>query len=133
MFPRPCSAADFDAWLKDITHWRMERKIRMRLRDGRSHQPAFQWAQSASIQPQMMVQDRYFYDPVAGKYAWIVIWTTWRSATAASMQYLIWPTYPNMLGIDNRNEHDMIRYAWYRGCAPDGRGLPPARRGRAVS
>ena len=30
--------------------------------------PALQWAQSSFIQPQMMVQDRYFYDPVAGNY-----------------------------------------------------------------
>ena len=29
--------------------------------------PALQWAQSAFMQPQMMVQDRYFYDPVAGQ------------------------------------------------------------------
>ena len=26
------------------------------------------WTQSSFMQPQMMVQDRYFYDPVAGKY-----------------------------------------------------------------
>lgn len=26
------------------------------------------WAQSSFIQPQMMVEDRYFYDPIANRY-----------------------------------------------------------------
>ena len=105
---RPCTPADFDAWLKDITHWRMERKIRIGYSDERYHQPAFKWAQSAFMQPQMMVHDRYFYDPVAGKY------TVDRYLDDLEKRYggidavLIWPTYPNM-GIDNRNQHDMIR------------------------
>jgi iron(II)-dependent oxidoreductase len=105
---KPCTPQDFDAWLKDITHWRAERKIRIGYSNERYQQPAFKWAQSAFIQPQMMVQDRYFYDPVAGKY------TVDRYLDDLEKRYggidavLIWPTYPNM-GIDNRNQHDMIR------------------------
>jgi hypothetical protein len=34
----------------------------------RYDRPEFKWTQSSFIQPQMMVHDRYFYDPVAGKY-----------------------------------------------------------------
>ena len=55
-----------------------------------------------------MVQDRYFYDPVAQQY------TVDRYLDDLEKRYggidavLIWPTYPNM-GIDNRNQHDMIR------------------------
>ena len=69
---------------------------------------ALQWAQSSFIQPQMMVQDRYFYDPVAGNY------TVDRYVDDLERRYggidsvLIWPTHPNM-GIDNRNQHDLIR------------------------
>ena len=105
---KPCTPQDFDAWLKDITHWRAERKIRIGYSNERYQQPAFKWAQSAFMQPQMMVQDRYFYDPVAGKY------TVDRYLDDLEKRYggidavLIWPTYPNM-GIDNRNQHDMIR------------------------
>ena len=105
---KPCTPQDFDAWLKDITHWRMERKIRIGYSNERYQQPAFKWAQSAFMQPQLMVQDRYFYDPVAGKY------TVDRYLDDLEKRYggidavLIWPTYPNM-GIDNRNQHDMIR------------------------
>jgi len=105
---KACTPDDFEAWLKDITHWRTERKIRIGYSSERYQQPAFKWAQSAFMQPQMMVQDRYFYDPVAGKY------TVDRYLDDLEKRYggidavLIWPTYPNM-GIDNRNQHDMIR------------------------
>jgi hypothetical protein len=56
----------------------------------------------------MMVQDRYFYDPVAGNY------TVDRYVDDLERRYggidsvLIWPTHPNM-GINNRNRHDLIR------------------------
>jgi formylglycine-generating enzyme required for sulfatase activity len=66
------------------------------------------WTQSSFIQPQMMVHDRYFYDPVAGKY------TVDRYLDDLDQRYggidavLVWATYPNM-GIDDRNQHDMVR------------------------
>jgi formylglycine-generating enzyme required for sulfatase activity len=104
----PCTATTHDAWLKDVTHWRFERKIRIGYNGSRYETPALQWTQSSFIQPQMMVQDRYFYDPVQGKY------TVDRYLDDLEKRYggidavLVWPTYPNM-GIDNRNQHDMIR------------------------
>ena len=105
---KPCSQTEHDTWLADITHWRMERRIRVGYDGARYGLPALQWTQSSFMQPQMMVQDRYFYDPVAGKY------TVDRYLDDLEKRYggidavLIWPTYPNM-GIDNRNQHDMIR------------------------
>jgi len=105
---KPCSQNEHDAWLADITHWRMERRIRIGYDGTRYDLPALQWTQSSFMQPQMMVQDRYFYDPVAGKY------TVDRYLDDLEKRYggidavLIWPTYPNM-GIDNRNQHDLIR------------------------
>jgi formylglycine-generating enzyme required for sulfatase activity len=86
----------------------MERRIRIGYNGARYDLPALQWTQSSFMQPQMMVQDRYFYDPVAGEY------TVDRYLDDLEKRYggvdavLIWPTYPNM-GIDNRNQHDMIR------------------------
>ncbi len=105
---KPCSQTEHEAWLADITHWRTERRIRIGYDDARYDLPALKWTQSSFMQPQMMVQDRYFYDPVAGKY------TVDRYLDDLDKRYggidsvLIWPTYPN-LGIDNRNQHDMIR------------------------
>ncbi len=104
----PCTDATHQEWLADVTHWRAERLIRVGFDDARYRLPALQWAQSAFIQPQMMAQDRYFYDPVAHKY------TVDRYLDDLDKRYggidavLIWPTYPNM-GIDDRNQHDMIR------------------------
>jgi len=105
---KPCTQQDHEAWLTDIRHWRDERKIRIGYDGSRYAMPELKWTQSSFFQPQMMVQDRYFYDPVAGKY------TVDRYLDDLEKRYggidavLIWPTYPNM-GIDNRNQHDLIR------------------------
>jgi formylglycine-generating enzyme required for sulfatase activity len=103
----PCSQDAHDRWLKDIRHWRDERRIRTAYDPARYDLPALRWAQSSYIQPQMMVQDRYFYDPVAGRY------TVDRYLDDLVKRYggidsvLIWSTYPNM-GIDNRDQLDMV-------------------------
>ncbi len=103
-----CSADNHEVWLTDITHWRNERRIRIGYDGARYDTPALKWTQSSFFQPQMMVEDRYFYDPVAHRY------TVDRYLDDLEKRYggidavLIWPTYPNM-GIDNRNQHDMIR------------------------
>jgi formylglycine-generating enzyme required for sulfatase activity len=104
----PCTAFSHREWLADITHWRDERRIRIGYDASRYEVPQLRWAQHSFIQPQMMVHDRYFYDPVAGKY------TVDRYLDDLDKRYggidavLIWATYPNM-GIDDRNQHDMVR------------------------
>ena len=109
----PCSIEDHDIWLKDITHWRSERRIRTGYNGSRYEMPELLWTQSSFIQPQMMVQDRYFYDQVAGKYTVDRYLDDLQKRYGGIDAVLIWPTYPNM-GIDNRNQHDMIR------CMPGG-------------
>jgi len=104
----PCTPSIHQDWLNDITHWRNERRIRIGYDPARYELPALKWAQSSFMQPQMMVHDRYFYDPVAGKY------TVDRYLDDLDKRYggidavLIWATYPNM-GIDDRNQQDMVR------------------------
>jgi Uncharacterized conserved protein len=96
-----------ERWLRDIRHWRDERRIRTTFDPARYELPALKWTQSSFIQPQMMVHDRYFYDPVAGKY------TVDRYLDDLEKRYggidavLVWATYPNM-GIDDRNQLDMV-------------------------
>ncbi len=109
----PCTASTYGSWLSDITHWRAERRIRVGYNGGRYDQPALKWTQSSFMQPQMMVHDRYFYDPVAGKYTVDKYLDDLDKRYGGIDSVLIWPTYPNM-GIDNRNQHDMIR------CMPGG-------------
>ena len=86
----------------------MERRIRTGYNDARYKMPALQWTQSSFIQPQLMVQDRYFYDPVAHKYTVDRYLDDLEKRFGGIDAVLIWPTYPNM-GIDDRNQHDMIR------------------------
>ncbi len=105
---KACTDATHQEWLADITHWRAERRIRIGYDPARYELPALQWTQSSFFQPQMMVHDRYFYDPVAGKY------TVDRYLDDLNKRYggidavLVWSTYPNM-GIDDRNQLDMVR------------------------
>jgi len=81
--------------LRDIQHWRSEIHIRTTYDPSRYELPALKWTQSSFIQPQMMVQDRYFYDPVAGRY------TVDRYLDDLDKRYggidavLVWSTYPN--------------------------------------
>src|SRR5882757_9954052 len=60
--------ADFPSWLADLKIWRAEHLARMGYEDSQYRRPELLWAQRDFIQTQMMVEERYFYDPVAGKY-----------------------------------------------------------------
>ena len=100
--------ADFPFWLHDLKVWRNERLTRMGYDDAQYRRPELQWAQRDFIQPQMMAEERYFYDPVKGEY------TVDRYLDDLDARYggidgvLIWPVYPN-IGIDNRNLWDLHR------------------------
>jgi gamma-glutamyl hercynylcysteine S-oxide synthase len=102
-----CAAFTHQRWLADLEHWRAERRIRIAYDPSRYEMPALKWTQASFMQPQMMVQDRYFYDPVAGKY------TVDRYLDDLDKRYggidavLIWSTYPNM-GVDDRNQLQMV-------------------------
>jgi len=106
--PGPSTSADFAKWLDDIKHWRMERRIRMGYEDAEYLRPQLAWTQSSFVQPQMMIHDRYFFDPAAGRY------TVDRYLDDLDRRYggidsvLVWQSYPNM-GIDNRNQYDLLR------------------------
>jgi iron(II)-dependent oxidoreductase len=102
-----CAPNAHERWLHDLGHWRAERRIRVTYDPARYDLPALRWTQSSFMQPQMMVQDRYFYDPVAGRY------TVDRYLDDLEKRYggidavLVWSTYPNM-GIDDRNQLQMV-------------------------
>jgi gamma-glutamyl hercynylcysteine S-oxide synthase len=104
----PAIPAEFPRWIADMQRWRMEFLKRLGYGDAEYKRPELLWTQSSFMQPQMMVEDRYFYDPVAGKY------TVDRYLDDLDKRYggidsvLIWPVYPN-IGIDNRNQFDCFR------------------------
>jgi len=106
--PKPCSKEESDAWLEDVRHWRMERRIRAGYIDSEYERPELQWTQSSFIQPQMMIHDRYFFDRAKLSY------TVNRYLDDAQTRYggidsvLVWHTYSN-IGIDSRNQYDLFR------------------------
>jgi iron(II)-dependent oxidoreductase len=105
---KACSPQEIDTWLHEIRLYRSMRLIRMGYSDSMYQLPALKWTQSSFIQPQMMIEDRYFYDPATGKY------TVDRYLDDTEKRYggidsvLIWHTYTN-IGIDDRNQYDLIR------------------------
>ena len=103
-----CSAEDYKSWLEDITHWRMEARVRAGYSGAEYERPELKWTQSSFIQPQMMVEDRYFYDVATGHYTVDKYLDDLEKRYGGIDSVLIWPVYPN-IGIDNRNQYDMVR------------------------
>ena len=105
--PVRCTPADALEYKADIEHWRHEERIRMGLQTTEYERDALRWTQSSYVQPQMMIHDRYFYDPAARRY------TVDRYLDDVTRRYggidsvLIWPTYPN-IGVDDRNQYDLF-------------------------
>jgi iron(II)-dependent oxidoreductase len=106
--PGHCTTTKVTLWLKDISHWRDERRIRIGYDSSLYDAQSLRWTQSSFVQPQMMIHDRLFYDPSARLY------TVDRYLDDLTRRYgkidsvLIWHTYPN-LGIDSRNQYDLFR------------------------
>jgi formylglycine-generating enzyme required for sulfatase activity len=104
----PARPDQFAQWFADMKRWRHEQLVRIGYDGSEYDRPELQWTQSSFMQPQMMVEDRYFYDPAAGRY------TVGRYLDDLVKRYggidavLVWPTYPN-IGIDSRDQFDMFR------------------------
>ncbi|MCP6726362.1 hypothetical protein NL526_30355, partial [Klebsiella pneumoniae] len=58
--PGPPSPAAFASWLRDVRHWRNERLIRIGYDGAQYDRPELKWTQTNFMQPQMMIEDRYF-------------------------------------------------------------------------
>jgi len=97
-----------EAWLADIRHWRGEELVRMGYDASEYSRPELRWTQSSFVQPQMMIEDRYFYDPAAGRYTVDRYLDDLEKRYGGIDSVLVWHTYPN-IGIDNRNQYDLLR------------------------
>ncbi|KRD30346.1 sulfatase-modifying factor protein [Lysobacter sp. Root916] len=95
-----------DDWIAELVDWRREHLTRIGYDDANYRRPELQWAQRNFVHAQMMAEDRYFYDPVEGRY------TVGRYLDDLKQRYggidsvLIWHVYPN-IGIDDRNQFDL--------------------------
>ena len=102
------SRSTVEAWLADIRHWRREELVRMGYDASEYSRPELRWTQSSFVQPQMMIEDRYFYDPAAGRYTVDRYLDDLEKRYGGIDSVLVWHTYPN-IGIDNRNQYDLLR------------------------
>ena len=90
-------------WLAEMKVWRHEHLIRMGYDDAEYRRPEFAWTQKNFVHTQMMVEDRYFYDPVAGKYTVDKYLDDLERRFGGVDSVLIWYVYTN-IGIDDRNQ-----------------------------
>lgn len=92
-----------EAWLRDLRLWRHEHLIRMGYNDAQYCRPELIWSQRNFVHTQMMVEERYFFDPETSSY------TVDRYLDDLEQRYggidsvLIWYVYTN-IGIDDRNQ-----------------------------
>ncbi len=103
----PAAGEDNAAWLHAMHEWRQKRRAEIRYDGSEYDRPELAWARSSFIQPQVMVEERYLYDPVAGKYTVDRYLDDLEARYGGIDSVLIWPVYPN-IGIDNRNQHDLL-------------------------
>jgi gamma-glutamyl hercynylcysteine S-oxide synthase len=104
----PDTPTDFSTWIADMKRWRMEYLKRIGYNGSEYDRPDLKWTQSSFMQPQMMIEDRYFYDPVAGKYTVDRYLDDLEKRYGGIDSVLVWHTYPN-IGIDNRGQFDLLR------------------------
>lgn len=95
-----------DDWVRELTDWRREHLVRIGYDDTNYCRPELQWAQRNFVHAQMMVEDRYFYDPVAGRYTVDRYLDDLEARFGGIDSVLIWFVYPN-IGVDDRNKTDL--------------------------
>jgi len=103
----PAANEDNAAWLHAMQEWRVKRRADIHYDASQYERPELAWTQRSFIQPQVMVEDRYLYDPVVAKYTVDKYLEDLDTRYGGIDSVLIWPVYPN-IGIDNRNQHDLL-------------------------
>ena len=93
-------------WLRELRDWRREHLTRIGFDDANYRRPELQWAQRNFVLAQMMIEDRYFYDPVIDKYTVDRYLDDLEERFGGVDSVLLWYIYPN-IGIDNRNQFDL--------------------------
>jgi formylglycine-generating enzyme required for sulfatase activity len=91
-----------ESWRAAFKIWRQEHLVRMGYNDSQYVREDLKWSQSNFVQAQMMVEDRFFYDPVTRQYTVDKYLDDLKERFGGLDSVLIWYVYPN-IGIDDRN------------------------------
>lgn len=108
IIPAPPIGMDHATWLQALQQWRNAKKAEIKYSGNLYDRPELKWTQSSFIQPQTMVEDRFFYDPATQKYTVDRYLDDLEARYGGIDSVLVWPVYPNV-GIDNRSQHDLLR------------------------
>lgn len=103
-----CTKAEIEEWRDDMKHWRAEHLLRMGYEGSQYARRELLWTQTSFIQPQVMIHDRFFYDPSTREYTVDHYLADLDKRYGGIDSVLLWPTYPN-LGVDSRNQYDLFR------------------------
>ena len=102
-----CTPEQLKEWRKDVFNWRDESRTRAGYNDAQYRRPELQWAQSSYMQPQVMFEERYLYDPVKGTYTVNRYLDDLDKRIGGIDSVLLWHSYPN-IGIDDRSTYDLL-------------------------
>jgi formylglycine-generating enzyme required for sulfatase activity len=104
----PAEGKSVEEWARAMRAWREAERARISY-DGREYaRHQLLWTQRSFVQPQAMVEDRYLYDPASGRYTVDRYLDDLEKRYGGIDSVLLWAIYPN-IGIDARNQHDMLR------------------------
>lgn len=98
--------ADADEWVRGFTEWRTEHLIRIGFDPALYDHPDLEWAKRNFVHVLTMVEDRYFYDPVAGCYTVDRYLDDLEARFGQVDSVLLWYIYPN-IGVDDRSQFDL--------------------------
>lgn len=99
--------ASVDDWRHGFKLWRQEHLIRMGYDDSQYRREELRWSQSNYVHTQMMVEDRYFFDPIKRRYTVDRYLNDLKTRFGGIDSVLLWYIYPN-IGIDDRSQHDLV-------------------------
>ncbi|KAI8973919.1 hypothetical protein BDB01DRAFT_749455 [Pilobolus umbonatus] len=109
----PSSPREFMEWNIRMRNWRLEQLKKKECQVNAYDDPKLQWSQISYVQPHVMINDLYLFNPKANKF------TVEKYLRDAEGRYgkidsvVVWPTFSN-LGCDSRNSEDYFR------CIPGG-------------
>ncbi|MGZ3821392.1 MAG: formylglycine-generating enzyme family protein [Mucilaginibacter sp.] len=103
----PVDPSQRDKWLDTLKQWRTIEKQKLGYNDKEYSRPQLSWINHTFMYAQIMAHDRYFYDPISGKYTVTRFLNDLEKRYGGLDAVLIWPTYPN-IGVDNRNQFELV-------------------------
>lgn len=104
----PKSGDDRARWLQEQRRWREEFNCSIGFETTEYDRPELAWRLRDFVQTMLMVEDRYFYDPVAARYTVDRYLDDLESRYGGVDSVILWAIYPN-IGVDHRNQFDLLR------------------------